>query len=593
MNPMLSGVAAALWLSGLWYVAPALCARSNEGHPFGLTDRIARRIRDASIVGLSIPLIAGALGLLFPATCIGLLVVACVARTAIRPPRLPRIRWTPRSVQDIVGYALPQIAVVAASSPPLLRPLIEGDSLGYHLPNAASWTVTHTLWTSGTSYWWYPGGSELFAGGLLAVAGPLALCYAGFVALLLLANRVAAFAQRAGLSALCAGASAAAVATIPAIALQGGSLENDVWLSAWLLELVWSLLEEPDATTRTVFVTSLIKPVGFLFAALTVALGRARLRNVLLGFIPIALWFVRDAVLWKNATISPSDMGYPNLLGTTIAAQGAIGFTTLIDAIWRAGPGLCIAFGALVVSCVASREPLIRWTALGTFLVFLVEPFGFQNGVPQLAQGDSLRFAFPAVVLGIVGCFPLLRRYALWFSPALIVLAMFQIWHVISIFENDTTTSLWYVAPLAIAAAIALDAFLTRSVATTLVSFALIAYTINVAGSHPIDYYNDLVSRGALRSHVFTWLAAQRPKVVVGDGIRLGSVVMVSPNTLVEDSIGADGCARARRIGALLVTADDPPTSDAALASRRERDKTCGTVRYDDGAVLVVAPRAP
>jgi hypothetical protein len=96
---------------------------------------------------------------------------------------------------------------------------MQGDSIAYHLPNAAAWTVTHSIWTSGTWYWFYPGGSELFAAALFSVAGPAAVALAGFVALLLLAQRLPAFAVRAGFSRLGAGALAVAVITFKPIAL--------------------------------------------------------------------------------------------------------------------------------------------------------------------------------------------------------------------------------------------------------------------------------------------------------------------------------------------------------------------------------------
>ncbi len=583
LSPTVSGIAAALWLGGLAYVSPA----------FGERGGAADRLRDALALGVAIPLVLAATGLLFPSACVALLAVAVVIRTRLRPPRLERPLANAggrRDIASLVGRALPSAAVVATSWPMLVRPLMQGDSLGYHLPNAAAWSVTHTLWTTGTWYWWYPGGSELFAAGLFTVAGPLAVCLAGFAALLLLAHRLAAFAERAGFSRFAGGAFAAAVTTIAPIALQGGSLENDVWLAAWLLEVVWALLQERAATPRALAVTGLLKPYGFLFTALAGALGRARGRDLALGFAPIALWLVRDAVLWKTATIDPSALAFPNLAGTTIVAQGLAGLTTLGSALWNAGPGMLVAVVALGATLVASREPLVRWTALGAFAFFLIEPFGFRNDQPQLATGASLRFALPALVLGLVGVLPLLRRVARPLAFGCLALAAYQANEVAAIFANDATTHRWYVAALAVGVAIVADALRTRGIATALAGLAFVAYAVRLTGSHPIDYYDDLVARGNGPSQLFAWLANDRPAAAVGDHIRIGAITVVSPRTLAINTVQVDPCGEARRAGALLVIADDPPTGAAAFARRRAYGRACGSVRYDDKHALVVAP---
>jgi len=290
------GNAAAVWLGALWYAAPVLTARS-EAIPRGS----ASRMRDAIALGVAIPLVLGALGLLTATACEVAVAILVVVRSVVRPPRIVPAavsfsrRRVPGAVGDLVGSALPAVAAVCVSWPQIARPLMQGDSIAYHLPNAAAWSTTHSLWTSGTWYWFYPGGSELFAAALFSVAGPAAVALAGFVALLLLAQRLASFAVCAGFPRLGAGAFAAAVITIKPIALQGGSLENDVWLAAWTLEVAWALLEERSATSRALAVTSLVKPYGFVFAVLAAVAGRVPLRRAALGIAPFAFWIVRDA----------------------------------------------------------------------------------------------------------------------------------------------------------------------------------------------------------------------------------------------------------------------------------------------------------
>jgi hypothetical protein len=556
-------------------------------------------VRDAIAIGVAIPLMLAAVGLLYPIACVVVLAGLAIVRTIVRRPwPLPRAAAPPApdrlrpTFARAAGMALPVVAAVAVSWPQLVRPLQQGDSLGYHLPNAAAWSDAHSLWTTGTWYWWYPGGSEMFAAGIFCVAGPLAVGLAGFVVLLLLALRLSAFARRAGLSPLASGAISAATITIPTIALQGGSLENDVWLAAFLLEVVWALLEERESLGRTLAVTSIIKPYGWVFGALAALVGRGRLRDVALGFAPIVLWVVRDAILWKSATIDPRALAVPHLWDTTILAHGATGIVTLVFAIVQAGPGMAIAVGwiACVAAIAFSREPLVRWTALGAFVFFLIEPFGFQNDVPQLATGASLRFAIPSLVLGLVGAVPLLRRAENVVTVVCLALAAYQVSHVAAIFHADTITYGWPWVAAFLGVAIVVDVIRTRGVLTGLASLALVAYGVVLADSHPADYYDDGLMHDGHTSHFFAWLAKERPFAVVGDHILLGSIAVISPATRIQNTVSGDSCADAERVSALLVIADNPTTTDAAFAARRSAARACGRTIYDDGVALVIAP---
>jgi len=558
---------------------------------------VASRVRDAIAIGVAIPLVLAAVGLLYPIACAGVLAGLAIVRTIVRRPwpllRAAASSATPplgATVSRVAGIALPVVAAIAVSWPQLVRPLQQGDSLGYHLPNAAAWSDAHSLWTTGTWYWWYPGGSEMFAAGIFCVAGPLAVGLAGFVVLLLLALRLFAFGRRAGLSPLAGGAISAATITIPTIALQGGSLENDVWLAAFLLEVVWALLEERAALGRTLAVTSIIKPYGWMFGALAALVGRGRLRDVALGFVPMVLWVVRDAILWKSATIDPRALAVPHLWDTTIVAHGATGIVTLVLAIVQAGPGMVIAGIALVAAIAFSREPLVRWTALGAFVFFLIEPFGFQNDLPQLATGASLRFAIPSLVLAVVGVLSLLRRVENVATIVCLALAAYQVSHVVAIFHADTITYGWPWVAALLGVAIVVDVVWTRGVLTGFAALALIAYGVVLASSHPADYYDDGLMHDGHSSHFFAWLAKERPSAVVGDHILLGSIAVISPETRVQNTVSADTCADAERASALLVVADDPASTDSAFEARRSSARACGKVLYDDGVALVVAP---
>ncbi len=468
---------------------------------------------------------------------------------------------------------------------------MQGDSIAYHLPNAAAWSVRHSIWTSGTWYWFYPGGSELFAAAIFSVAGPPAVALGGFVVLLLLAQRLASFAVRAGFSRFGAGAFAAAVITIKPIALQGGSLENDVWLAAWTLEVAWALLEERSAASRALAVTSIVKPYGFVFALIAGAAGRASLRQVALGMAPFALWLVRDAVLWPHATIDPVALGIGHTERTTIVWQGLAGLTTLGTALWNTGPGIVLAALAIVVTAVNPKEPVLRWLTIGTFLFFLAEPYGFRNSLPQLATGASLRFMLPAAVLGLAGTLPLLRRCA---APAAIfslALCVYQIDQVTGIFEIDPISRGWLTPALILGAAIVLDAALSRGIVSGFVGLAMVAYLVRLPATDPASYYDDAISRGPQRSHFFEWLVRVHPSVVVGDQILLGYVEIMSPLTLGQNTVQIDPCGEARRAKALLIIGDDPMTSAAEFTARKAYGRACGSERYDDGDILVVEPQ--
>ena len=68
MTATLSGIAAAMWLGGLWYAAPLLSCNDE------IADRSTRRLRDATLLGTGIPLALAAASLLTGVTCVAALV---------------------------------------------------------------------------------------------------------------------------------------------------------------------------------------------------------------------------------------------------------------------------------------------------------------------------------------------------------------------------------------------------------------------------------------------------------------------------------------------------------------------------------------
>ena len=214
-------------------------------------------MRNALVLGVAIPLLLGCVNLLYPAAC-WLMRAACVAAAA---------RWH-RDSAPAAGGVVPYVTIAALALvawPQLMRPLLDGDSLSYHLPNAASWVQSHGIWTTATRYWWYPPASELFASGIYATGGPFALAWAGFGALALVGLRVAAWARTEfAAPAWLADALAAAIVTAMPLALQA-SLQNDVWLAAFWLETLW-LLRRPASGWAALAICALMKPDGWIFA---------------------------------------------------------------------------------------------------------------------------------------------------------------------------------------------------------------------------------------------------------------------------------------------------------------------------------------
>jgi hypothetical protein len=69
------------------------------------------------------------------------------------------------------GIALSVVAFIGW--PSLLSVPTDGDTMIYHLPNAASWLHAHSVWTVDTYLWWYPPGSEIVAAVFIALLDPL------------------------------------------------------------------------------------------------------------------------------------------------------------------------------------------------------------------------------------------------------------------------------------------------------------------------------------------------------------------------------------------------------------------------------------
>jgi hypothetical protein len=579
-----SGLLAALWLLGLFVGAPVL--RTSPQYAF------VDRLRDALILGVAIPFALGLVHGLYPIACWAVLVI-CIALAYRR--RFVAKNSAPRG--ETVGQPYVLIgALVAVAWPQLMRPLLDGDSLSYHLPNAASWVQAHSLWTAATRYWWYPPASELFASALYAVGGPFALPWAGFGALALLGFRIHAWARQAfAATPLLADALAAATVTAYPLAIQGGTLQNDVWLAAFWLETLW-LTSLPGATAtamRTIAVTALIKPQGWLLAAIGLFALKAKPRLWLAWAGALVLWILRNAVLWRGAIVSPSSTIYGNIAGSTILGHGALALALLARVAFHASPFALLAFcAALLGPLIARREPRLGWAAFAAAALVFVLPFGYNTSVAQLATGASLRLAAPAIAAGaLLFARPALRNAALS-SGLLLASTLFGVWLIMTIFWNDGSTRV-AIPIAALAIAIVATAHLRRTAWPNALALGVaVIATTHLAARHALDYYTDALRVGQSAPGLYRWIEATRPAAIGGWGLRLGVVNVLSPKTRTLDLLDTAACAQARRNGVLLVAVAENDRAPGSNTQRLGSARACGQILYDDPIAVVIKPSA-
>lgn len=564
------------WLLLLWYGA-GIWRPAERGEA-------ADRIRDVLFLAVSSSFALALVGLFYRPMCLG--AAAVLALTAYRRNRAFQ-RGATFCVRDPIVAVLPLTATVAVTWPGIVRPLLEGDSLSYHLPNAAAWANAHSLWTTTTTYWWYPPGSELFASALFLIGGPTLLAVAGFGALLLLALRIEAFARRAELSGWSAGAVAAAVVTVPMIGLQGASLQNDVWLGAWTLECLWALTYDRSALSRSLAVCSIVKPVGFIYSVLFVALGSRSAWRRPAGFastsqaeaaeivteaaqlgrttrallfalavsVMLVIWVVHVAILWPNAIIPPVQTAYPRTASTLILAHGLPGATIFTKALVAQGAGTVLLFASVIVALFVGKSLERRQLPWIFAALFFVEPFGYDNGTPQLATGMSLRFLIPALVAGLAGGLSRAKRWSTPIGIAAAGLTVYQIRSIIDIFWNDANTHGMLPAAIAVGALYALRRKIPAP-APAIVIAAIFAYGVHL-DDNPVRYYDASLGSNVAPSRLYDWLARNKPKRLVVSQPPSGSISVVLPQAFVANATD-NPCAEAARLQALLVTAGAP-----------------------------------
>ncbi len=568
------GLLAALWLLGLYAAAPVLRTSARYS--------LADRLRDALILGVAIPALLALVHLLYPSTC--WLVLASTSALGLA-------RRAPAHNDEPVPYLL--IAALAIVTwPQLIRPLLDGDSLSYHLPNAASWVQAHSLWTTATLYWWYPPASELFASGLYATSGPFVLGWSGFGALALLGFRIATWAREEfAASPLLADLAAAAAVTVYPLAVQAGTLQNDVWLAAFWLETLWSIGRENATAMRAIAVTALIKPQGWLFSAIALLVARAPVKIWLAAAAAIAALLIRDALLWRDAIVSPASSAYGAPFGSSIVAHGMPALALLVAVALRLAPlALAALCAALLGPFFASPYRRLGWAGLASVIVFLLLPFGYASNTAQLATGASLRFAAPSIAAGVLLLTWFFRRKPSLALTLFAASALYGAGSILAVFWNDAPAR---TAPLVAMAAIAAIA-LTRQKRAPWpagVGFAAAAFAGNwLAASHPVDFYSDALRVDARSTGLYAWIRERRPPAIGGLGLALGTVNVLAPQTRTVALLGPDACATARREALALVAVAEQDRTPQSNRMRLAAARACGSVLYDDGIAIVALP---
>ncbi len=277
----------------------------------------------------------------------------------------------------------------------------DGDSLAYHLPNAIAWAQAGSLDPTWMRYWWYPGGSEISIAGIIASGGLWITGVPSLLAAMMLTSRIGMWLRSLDVPAWTAAAMSAALITITTAAFQTYDQRNDLVLAAWFVETLWMLRNDSWSGALPIAMLALIKPYGWVYALLAIVCTRKP--RALVGFVPLALWIVHDAVLAPRALISIASTNAIGTWSTTVAGNLPASLTVLAKAIAERGPVAVCCFVAPMFALLARGKE--RWIAIaGTsaLVLFLLTPFGYANDIPQLALGWSLRYDLPSLALGDV-----------------------------------------------------------------------------------------------------------------------------------------------------------------------------------------------
>lgn len=572
MSALGHAILAALWLVGLIAAAPLL-----RGGP-----RLADRLRDAIVVGVAIPLVLGFLHLLYWPVC-WLALALCVAGA---------IAWrrNERGFREPMPYLL-LAALAFVAWPQLVRPPLDGDTLSYHLPNAAAWVHAHSIWTTNTRYWWYPPASELFASAIYLVSTPLAVGWSGIAALSLLGLRIYAWAREgARLPVRLADLLAAATVAILPLALQAGSMQNDVWLAAFFIEILWSAPVDDVTVLRAAALCVLLKPDGWIYAAIALAASSAKPRAWGAAAAAFIVWGIHDALLWHGAFVPPASTAISHLWRSTMLAHPLATLKYGFAAAARLAPFGFLLLLAAFASPRLARDSTLAKAGIATAFVALVMPFGFANAQAQLVSGASLRYFAPAMACGALVIAPSLAAFASFALWLLLAATVLESLGVLAIFLNDRVSLAAVTLAPAVAVIVAVAHKLRLRYSLAVAAGCAIVVTVLLAGRTPTRFYADALAVRGQRSGIYAWLARAQPPRVAGWGLRIGTVAVLSPRSVAMDVPDADPCGHAQRANAVLVAVAESTQPDSFNRLRIHDAALCGRVLYRDPVAIAVEP---
>lgn len=406
-----------LWVAGLWTAAPLLRGGT----------RGADRLRDTIILGTAIPLLLALLHLFYwPACWIVLVAGVVAARARPVPAKAFHSHLRPEPPERPPYLLCASLALIAW--PAFVHPALGADTLSHHAWNILAWTHAHSLWTTHAPGWWYPPGSALFASGVYASCARFLPAWSGIAALALLGMRIFAWAREgAQLPVRLADVLAAATICILPFALEAGSLQDDVWLAAFFVEILWSAPVDDVTVLRSAAMCALIEPAGWLFAGVALAASRARPRAWIAAGCGEALWIIRDSVLLRHVFISPVVGTAPQLWHTFVAFAPAAPF------------GLLLALLALASPWTVRELPL-RLAGIGAVVI-------------GAAMGAVVRYFDPATATGALVLAPYTLRYAPLALTLLTVALFGEMLRIVVAYSRDAVTL--YAIPIAILVPIA------------------------------------------------------------------------------------------------------------------------------------------
>ncbi len=374
----------------------ARALRCGPGATYRRTLRHRRPAARRADPGRRDPVRPGHRAPLYPVAC-WLALAACLAVARYRNEA-----WKPAYAGDAAIPYLLVGALVPMAWPQLMRPMLDGDSLSYHFP-----TQQRGCRTTRSGY----------RNAILVVsAGVRTLRERAlfrrryiFAAVVRIRRRWhcsacarGVVAREDGAPPLLADAFAASAVTAYPLAIQAGTLQNDVWLAAFFSSrcgcCAWCA--NPRRRCAPLAVTALTKPQGWLLAAIALLAARAPAQVWFAAGGAVALWFctTRRCGIAQSSRRRRRSRKY--VFGSIDPRARRAGAGAARSR--RAGTSPFAVVRVLRRAAGTGRSPRTgAWLGvLRLGAAFLRLPFGIQHGSHNSRPAASLRFAAPAVAAG-------------------------------------------------------------------------------------------------------------------------------------------------------------------------------------------------